>query len=150
MTDTEQDSVEGLICGYLIEPTGHGRLLGWEEVNSWSPSQGLIWVHLDFTQPGAHRWLEGHSGLEPNIVDALLADDGRPRSLQQGDNWLVMLRGVNRNPGAEADDMVAIRVWLEANRIISTRRRRLQSIRDVRAAIETGKAPLTAGDFLVI
>lgn len=146
---TEPDHVEGLICAYLLDRQGKGRLLTWEEINQWTPGQGLLWVHLNFTVPASRQWLERHSGLEENIVDALSADDGRPRSLRQGDGWLVMLRGVNTNPGSEPDDMVAIRVWLEQDRIISTRRRRLQSMTDLRAAINAGRAPLDPGDFLV-
>lgn len=45
--------------------------------------------------------------------------------------------------------MVSIRVWMEPGLIISTRRRRLMSIKDIREAIETGKGPGSPGAFLV-
>lgn len=146
MTADQTDN--GLICAYLIDEQGGGRALDWEEIRAWQPEQGLLWVHLDFTQAGSARWLRDESGLAENIVDALLAEDGRPRSLRQGDDWLVMLRGVNLTPGAEPEDMVAVRVWLETGRIVSTRRRVLQSMRDVRNAIEAGHGPASPGEFL--
>ncbi len=145
----ESDSDNGLICAYAIDQTGRGKALDWQGVNGWSPDQGLLWVHLNFTEAGSRQWLEEKSGLDSNILDALLADDGRPRSMQQGDGWLVMLRGVNSNPGAEPDDMVAVRVWLESGRIISTRRRRLQSVQDIRTAIDSGQGPTSPGQFLI-
>jgi zinc transporter len=141
-------SDNGLICAYLIDDRGAGRELGWDEIRAWQPGQGLLWVHLDFTHAGSAQWLRSGSGLAESIADALLAEDGRPRSLRQGDDWLVMLRGVNLTPGAEPEDMVAVRVWLEAGRIISTRRRVLQSMRDVRDAVESGRGPTSSGEFL--
>jgi zinc transporter len=60
----------------------------------------------------------------------------------------VILRGVNLNPGAEPDDMVSIRVWLEKDRIVSTRRRLLLTSKDIRDAIEAGEGPCSSGEFL--
>lgn len=60
-----------------------------------------------------------------------------------------MLRGVNMNPGEDPEDMVAVRVWLEANRIISARRRRLLSVQDVREELDEGVGPSTTGEFLI-
>jgi zinc transporter len=53
------------------------------------------------------------------------------------------------NPGADPDDMVSIRVWIDAGRIISSRRRRLLSIQDIRDSIEAGHGPTTPGGFIV-
>jgi zinc transporter len=44
--------------------------------------------------------------------------------------------------------MVSVRIWIEANRIISTRRRRLLSIQDVRQSLLAGDGPASAGEFL--
>lgn len=139
---------DGLVCAYLLDRQGHGRALDWPAIRSWTPAQGLLWVHVDFTHAVARQWLMTESDLDDNILEALLAEDGRPRSMQHDNGWLVMLRGVNTNPGSQAEDMVAIRAWLEPDRIITTRRRRLQSVRDLRDAIEAGNAPTSPGEFL--
>jgi len=65
------------------------------------------------------------------------------------DGLLVVLRGVNLNPGADPEDMVSIRLWLTPGRIVSTRRRRLLSVDDLREAIRQGRGPKDAGGFLV-
>jgi len=66
-----------------------------------------------------------------------------------GTGTLITLRGVNMNPGADAEDMVSIRVWLEGNRIITARQRRLLSVEDIRATIAAGRGPKTTGEFLI-
>lgn len=129
---------------------GHG---GADPVDPQSiPAQtsgpGALWVHLDVNDEASQAWLQNESGLEPVIVDALLADETRPRSFSTDHGLLVVLRGVNTNPGADPEDMVSIRVWIEKNRIISTRRRRLLSIIDIQETLKEGIGPKSPGNFL--
>ena len=135
----------GLVWAYLLDRRGGAKRVGWEALETWKPEQGLIWAHFDISEPGPDCWLEERSGLEPPIADALLAEDTRPRSASSRNGLLVILRGVNVNPGAEADDMVSVRVWLERDRIITTRRRRLQANGAIRAIAGSrrgaGRAP---------
>jgi zinc transporter len=67
-----------------------------------------------------------------------------------GDGFLVVLRGINMNPGAEPDDMVAVRVWISPNLIVTAHRRRVLSIVDIREALMAGAGPKTDGEFLVM
>jgi zinc transporter len=62
---------------------------------------------------------------------------------------LVILRGVNLNPGADPDDMVSIRAWIEPARVITIRHRRVMAIEDLRQALKEGKGPSDSGEFLV-
>src|SRR5262249_10029197 len=73
----------------------------------------------------------------------------RPRCAEIDDGLLIILRGVNLNPGANAEDMVAIRMWIDRQRIVSTRHRHLKSIQDIREQIAARHGPRSAGDFLV-
>ena len=84
------------------------------------------------------------------MVAALLAEETRPRSYVDNAGGLVVLRGVNTNPGNDPEDMVSVRVWIEPDRIFSTRRRRLLSVQDVRKALDDGNGPETSGEFLVM
>lgn len=139
---------KGLVWAWLLDRRGGGCRVGWPALDTWRPEQGLLWAHFDISEPGADDWLEERSGLEPPIAAALLAEDTRPRSAPSRNGLLVILRGVNLNPGAEPDDMVSVRVWLERDRIITTRRRRLQANGEIRAALEAGEGPASAGEFL--
>lgn len=140
---------DGLVLSYLIEGNGHGSRFDWEQIAAWKADDGLLWVHLNRNADESQRWLEHRSGLDPLVIDALLAEDTRPRCAQMSNGVMLFLRGVNLNPGANPEDMVSIRVWIEPNRIISVRLRRLLSVDDLSAAIEQGQGPSTAGDFVV-
>ena len=123
----------------LLDGQGSARQLERDEVAAWSPEQGALWVHLDYTDPDDRQWLESESGLDPLVIEALLAEESRPRAISVGDGLLIALRGVNLTPGAEPDDMVAIRLWVDRQRIISTRHRRLLSVADVVDHLMSGR-----------
>ncbi len=61
---------------------------------------------------------------------------------------LVFLRGVNLNPGQDPEDMVSIRIWINEHCIITTRKRRLLSVDDIRERIHNGAGPKTPTEFL--
>jgi len=127
---------------------GAASALDAAEVQNWSPSDGKIWVHIDVADPGACRWLERESGVPRDAVDMLLAEETRPRSIVTDDGLVVVLRGVNTNPGDDPEDMVSVRLWIDANRVISTRRRRLLSVIDIGEALAAGAGPNSPGAFL--
>ena len=81
-------------------------------------------------------------------IAALLAGETRPRSAFNEQGLLIVLRGVNTNPGADPEDMVSVRIWIDAKRIISSRRRKLLSIQDVRESLKSGDGPTSSGNFL--
>ena len=70
-------------------------------------------------------------------------------SSPSGDGLLVILRGVNLNPGADPEDMVSIRLWIERTRVISFRRHHLMAVEDLKEALDRGTGPTNAGEFLV-
>ncbi len=133
----------------LLDGKGGSRKLSDDEVRNWAPGDGLLWVHFDIADADAGRWLSQQRGLPQTVVDSLLAGETRPRSAAYDQGLLVVLRGVNSNPGADPEDMVSIRVWLETNRIITSRRRRLFSVLDLADALHKGSGPATPGGFLV-
>ena len=141
--------IDGLIAAYILDGKGGGRSIGWNEINDWSEDDGILWVHLNYTDAVSESWLKEKSGLDELVVTALTNEDPRPRSSVMNNGLLVMLRGVNLNPGEDPEDMVSIRCWIDSKRIISTRRRKLLSVTDLSKAIANGSGPTTTGEFLV-
>lgn len=139
---------DGLIAGYLLDGGGGAREVGWEEIRTWSSGQGTLWIHLDYTHEAVRRWVREESGLDAVLADALLAEETRPRSAVWDSGLLTVLRGVNLNPGSNPEDMVSIRLWVEPERVISLRRRRLLSVDDVRAELAKGSGPRNSADLL--
>lgn len=139
---------DGLICAVILDGEGGGREVSWPEIDAWGPDQGVLWLHLDRTGSAAKDWLTGRSGIDPVICETLLQEEVRPRVLMQNEDLLVILRGVNLNPGANVEDMVGVRVWLEPNRIVTLRYRRLMAVNDLREQLALGTGPNGPGDFL--
>ena len=139
---------DGLICACVLDGEGGGREVSWPDIDAWGPDQGVLWLHLDRTGSAAKDWLTRRSGIDPVICKTLLQEDVRPRVLAQNENLLVILRGVNLNPGANVEDMVGVRVWLEPNRIVTLRYRRLLTINDLREQLALGTGPNGPGEFL--
>lgn len=138
-----------LYC-YRLNPDGRGTPLEFTDVERWTPADGSIWVHIDVADVDACKWLTRGSGIPAAAVDTLLADETRPRSIVTDEGLLVVLRGVNTNPGDDPEDMVSVRVWIDADRVVSTRRRRLLSIVDISEALDTGNGPRGPGALLAI
>ena len=132
----------------LLNRHGGSAELDVSSVAEWSGDQGILWVHIDVNDDPSRRWLRDHSELDSTIVDALLADETRPRSFSTEQGLLIVLRGVNTNPGDDPEDMVSIRLWIEHDRIISTRRRALLSVSDIRNSLQQGNGPKSSGGFL--
>ena len=134
----------GFLSGYLLDRQGGYREVGPEAIRNWSPSEGLLWINLEGGAEGSRVWLRDESGLAPLACEALLREDARPRTLVQDDSVLAVLRGVNLNPGAVPEDMVALQLWVEEHRVIDLRDRRLRFVSDVRdqlAAVVESNAP---------
>ncbi len=139
-----------LLGAYVLDGQGGGRTLSWDGVRAWTPEQGLLWVHCHQRGEQAGDWLRSESGIDPIIAEALMTDESRPRVAAYGNGLLVILRGVNLNPGEEPEDMISIRMWIEDRRIISFRRRKLKAVQDLRGMIDRGNGPGNTGEFLGI
>lgn len=150
MNDPQSQTVDGLVLAIAFDGKGGGRDIGWDEI-AHPVGEGTLlrWLHLDFTDPNAQRWIKNHSGVSQVVGDALLDEDSRPRAIDLDKGILVILRGLNTNPGADPEDMVSIRIWLEPTRVISTRRRTLWSVSQLHGFIMAGHGPQSTGDFLV-
>lgn len=133
----------------FIDGKGGGERQDYLAPGREAPDGGMLWVHLDRDSAEAKLWLERDSGLDELSVEALLAEETRPRCVSMDDGTLLVLRGVNLNPGAEPDDMVAVRILIQPRCVISSRHRRLMSIDDLRAALAAGRGPRAPGEFVV-
>lgn len=143
------DSDSGLLFAFALDGAGGGRALDFDEVRAWRAENGTLWTHMDYTLDDARRWLMQESGIDPIIVESMTAEETRPRSLVHKDGMLLILRGVNLNPGADPEDMISIRLWIDAQRIVTLRHRRVMAVDDIRKAVTVGSGPTGPGSFLV-
>ncbi|MCF8720901.1 zinc transporter ZntB [Nitrospina gracilis] len=140
----------GLITAYLLDGKGGGRRLDWAGVRlppEIKPGE-FLWFHMDYSQPDVQRWLREESGLEEAIAETLLQEEIRPRVAVARDALLLVARGVNLHPESDPEDMVAIRMFVEERRIVSTQRRPLLPVEDLCRAIDKGEGPETVSAFI--
>ncbi|MBR9805126.1 zinc transporter ZntB [bacterium] len=144
MTDT------ALIHGFYLTGDKKGRRFTLDDIDDAMQDEALTWAHFDYTNEGAQAWLTQHSQLDEPIIDALLSDETRPRAHIVNDGVLLSLRGVNLSQGADPEDMVSIRLWIDRKRIVSTRRRPLRSTEDLVERIQEGDTPNSIGEFVAL
>ncbi len=141
-------SENGLIFAFELDRNGGGKDLNFDAIKNRKSDHGLLWVHMDYTESAARDWLFNDSEIDPVIVEALTAEETRPRSLVHKEGMLAILRGVNLNPDSDPEDMISIRCWIDSNRIVSLRHRRVMAIDDLRQAVMAADGPKSAGEFL--
>ncbi len=138
----------GLRFACLLDGAGGCRDLGWDGIDAWKPEDGALWVHLERDHPDAQAWLRARSSIDRFAVEALLAEETRPRVEDyDGDGVLAILRGVNRAAPSEILGLVPIHLWIDNQRVISLRDKDhyLMALRDIREALTKGKGPVRVG-----
>jgi zinc transporter len=140
---------QGLITAAFLDGKGGSQLTSWNEIEQMTEASGLLWMHLDYENERVKNWLRKHSGLDEITVQALLSEDPRPRSAAFTEGSLIVLRGVNMNEGADPEDMVSLRIWMEQNRIITLRNRRIMAANDIRVRLENQCGPKNPQEFLI-
>lgn len=135
-----------VVLAYQLDGKGGGSAIPAAELSN--ELSGSYWVHLDLNHEESHQWLRQSAGLEPVIIDALTAEETRPRVVEMDDSALIILRGVNLNEDADPEDMVSIRLYIDQHRIISTRRRKLKAVADIEEQISHGVGPKSSGELV--
>lgn len=139
-----------LIFGFEFDADGHARRLSWADIAGGPAARPGVrrWLHLNRLSPTVHQWLTGDSGIDGVIDAALLKEDTRPRCLAHDNGLLINLRGVNLNEGSEPEDMIAIRIWMSQDVVVSLRAFHIKAAQDLRDRIMAGDVPESSGAII--
>lgn len=140
--------MSGISHAYVLDGQGGGLAMDWDAIERWSPADGVLWLHLDYAAAETEAWLGLRAGIPAVMRDALTDKDPRPRALVDDDALLLVVRGVNLNQGAQPEDMVSVRCWAEARRVITLRHRPVRAFKAIATALERGKGPRDAGELV--
>lgn len=108
----------------------------------------FVWIHLNGRHPDTKKILKDDIHLDPLIIKSMLAEETRPRFEQAPQGALLILRGINFNPGPTPEDLVSVRVWITSTRIITVCRRKSKAIADLNDRIAENRGPKTPGEFV--
>ncbi len=101
------------------------------------PEQGSVfWMHLDRNDSGLQAKLE--TLFPAHLVEAVLADEARPRYQLEEAGLLLILKGINFNPGKAAEDMVSLRCLITDNQLITLSGQELRSVAKAKKQLEQG------------
>ncbi len=139
-----------LLFGRVLDGSGGGRTVGWEEAQGWTPAHAgeVLWLHLHRASPGLEDWLRFKLHLPEPTAELLVSGASRPRAFREGDALVATLRDLNFNPGAQPEDMIAMQVWSDGQRVLTLRGAPQQSPNEVRDALDGGIGPRDAGEVI--
>ncbi len=146
-----QPQKDGLLFACILNGKGGAREVDWAEIEAWQPSEGALWVHLDRSQKGTKKWLTDSGGLSKTTAGAFLEEESRPRVFRGKKGYIAILRGINQNPDAEREDMVALRIWCDGERVFTARQRQLFVPRQIFTALtKEAVGPTSAAELFCL
>ena len=141
--------INGLLHALVLDEKGGARAIqSSEDLHNWQPEQGKLWVHMDYSQPDVVNWLKHCELLTDYELESFTADETRPRITQSANGHMLFLRGVNLNPAQSPEDMVSVRLFINENIVITSRKRRLLSIDDVLSSLKDNKGPCSISELV--
>lgn len=138
-----------IIFSYAFDKQGKAQKLDNKKIAQELENEGLSWVHLDANNSLTKTWLEKKVAyLDHLIIDALIAEETRPRIIEFEAGILIIIRSINLNKGSNSEDMVSLRIWIDNCRIITVQRRDMRAVFKFAESIESEKLIKNSGEFL--
>ncbi|WP_261924155.1 CorA family divalent cation transporter [Shewanella sp. NFH-SH190041] len=119
-----------------------------EQVQQWQPGQGILWLHMNYQNPIARQWVN-NADLPQLDVQALLTPTPRPRVDISPERLMMTLSSINLEQESPAQDMIALRIYADNHRIITTSDRQLNAIGDMANLLIKGQGPTKPGSFVL-
>ncbi len=127
---------------------GLGGVVEHTELESIQQTNHSLWFHFDANHPDAMEVIHNDfPDIDEHSLQAIFDQDARPRMLELDSGVLIILRGINHNEGDEPEDMIAIRLWVTATRLISLRYRKSRAVEQVADSFNKKHGPKTVGDI---
>ena len=141
--------INGLLHALILDEQGGARPIeNSKQLRQWQPTDGKLWVHMDYSQKEAVDWLKNCGLLNDYELESLTADETRPRITPTTNGHMLFLRGINLNPAQSPEDMVSIRLFINKDVVITTRKRRLLSVQDILTSLNNNGGPSSISELV--
>lgn len=114
-----------------------------------SSAAAPVWLHMCIHHEETSQFLMEDEALDDIIVSAMVAMETRSRILARPNGVMVLIKAMHLREGARPEHFAAVRLWVDAKRIVSTREEDIDAVVEMRERIEAGGGPATTGAFLV-
>lgn len=109
-----------------------------------------IWLHVNVADEGAALKLQQAAPyMDAAMVEAMCAPDTRPHVEDFGNEYLIILRGMNMNPQEDPEDMVSLRIWSDGKHIISAERRPVMAVRKLIDRLKSSTKRVMPSEIIV-
>lgn len=135
--------------GLLLDKNGSATELKYKELELLNQKDQLLWLHFDYTKKDAIDWITNKSKIDSIAIDALLAENTRPRTVILNDSLLVALRGINLEPKSKPEKMISLRIYISKNLIITTSKKNILSVLELEEELKKGVGVKSTSEFLV-
>ncbi|MGB6229704.1 MAG: zinc transporter ZntB [Litorimonas sp.] len=139
--------MSGIVHAWKIDADGRGMPVSVDTFED-PLDEGYFWYHFNKDDPATQALFDADEGVDVVATRTLLASDSRPRCIVRGRDALINLRGVNLNPGAQPEDMIPLRFFIQPGRVVSCNARNLKAIRDMIDRLEGQVVARTPGGFI--
>lgn len=130
---------------YILDGAGGGRRASFDKL---PPREAIVWVHWDYQDPRNRERIHKMNLGKP-VMNSLLDANTHPRFFTYRNGFVVVLRGVNMSGTEDIEDMIALRVWVEKNRIVTLSHRSLAALDEVLALLRKKQGPRTPADCCI-
>ncbi len=131
---------------FILNGHGLGEKIDLEKVKFFKNKK--LWIHVDYKDEEVQNWLL-KSKLDETVVENLIDEDTSPRYFSHDNGLLIVMRGVNFNKKQDEDDMIALHMWIEKNRILTLSHRPLCAVKKVYQNLKKGIGPNTPIDCAI-
>ena len=133
MTHAASDD-EGLVCAFQLAPLTRRGL----DVLKEKPDRPL-WLHFNLNDGRARRWIQDRSSVPDAARELLLGPEPRIQTETLGDGFAAVLGDLDHDSNGEPEGMHTIRIYVDRQRIITTRKHPLMTSDRLRKELQSGQ-----------
>lgn len=137
----------GIVHAWSISKSGKGTAVSRDSFEE-PLDEGYLWYHFDRNDPATQALFTKDEGVDSIATQTLLAADTRPRTIVRGQDVLINLRGVNLNEGADPEDMIPLRFFIQSGRVVTCNGKPLKAIGDMVERLKSQTVSKTPGGFI--